>query len=123
MHDRLLAAGARGQYRPDLVIYHYVPPARLTKRYYRRRIFWNGASHGLIDRQRPQDVPYLLGVPRFLFAQTLARARALLGGALSRQASRRFGGELALWHLLGFFYGKHFHRRGDYADLSPNKIN
>lgn len=112
MSDRLLASGARGEYRPDLVIYHYVPPERLTKRYYRRRVFWNGVSHGLIDRERPQSVPYLLGVPRYLFAQALAGVQAI-GGHLFRWqsgAGQRFNGELALWHLVGFLYGKHWHR-------------
>ena len=35
MYHRLLALGARGRYVPDLVIYHHVPAARLTKRYFR----------------------------------------------------------------------------------------
>ena len=110
MSDRLLATGARGEYRPDLVIYHYVPPERLTKRYYRRRVYWNGVSHGLIDRERPQAVPYLLGVPRFLFAQALAGVGEMWRGLWSAPA-RRFNGELALWHLAGFLYGKHLHGR------------
>lgn len=111
MSDRLLASGARGEFRPDLVIYHYVPPERLTKRYYRRRVFWNGVSHGLIDRERPQAVPYLLGVPRFLFAQALAGVRAMVLSLPRGQtaAAQRFSGELSLWHLLGFLYGKHWH--------------
>jgi glucosyl-dolichyl phosphate glucuronosyltransferase len=111
MSDRLLAAGARGEYRPDLIIYHFVPPERLTKHYYRRRIFWNGVSHGLIDRERPQAVPYLLGVPRFLFAQALAGVQAMaLSLARGQKVSdQRFSGELTLWYLLGFLYGKHRH--------------
>ncbi len=113
MSDRLLAAGARGEYRPELAIYHYVPPERLTKRYYRRRVFWNGASHGLIDRERQQTLPYLLGVPRFLFAQALAGLREW-----RTDEARCFGGELALWHLLGFFYGKHLHQRGNLSNGS-----
>jgi glucosyl-dolichyl phosphate glucuronosyltransferase len=114
MSDRLLAAGARGEYRPDLVIYHFVPPERLTKRYYRRRVFWNGVSHGLIDRARPQAVPYLLGVPRFLFAQALAGGWTMLLSLSRWQTTpgQRFSGELSFWHLLGFLYGKHWHRAG-----------
>ena len=112
MSDRLLAAGARGEYRPDLVIFHFVPPERLTKQYYRRRVFWNGVSHGLIDRERPQAVPYLLGVPRFLFGQTLAGLWAMMSSLprWQQDAGQRFSGELSLWHLLGFLYGKHWHR-------------
>ena len=42
MYHRLLAVGARGRYLPDLIIYHYIPPERLTKRYFRRWCFWRG---------------------------------------------------------------------------------
>ena len=36
MFQRLLAAGARGFYRPDLIIHHYVAPERVSKSYFRR---------------------------------------------------------------------------------------
>jgi glycosyltransferase involved in cell wall biosynthesis len=112
LFDRLMAAGARGQYRPDLVILHYVPPARLTKRYFRRWCFWNGVSLGVIDRQRPAPVKYLAGVPRWLYGKT-ARSVVRMGrDALraDRDPSQFFAHELTVWDLAGFFYGKHFHK-------------
>src|SRR5947209_7587337 len=67
MYHRLLAAGARGMYVPDLIIYHYIHPNRLTKRYFRRWHFWRGVSSGRLDQRQPQPTPYLFGVPRYLF--------------------------------------------------------
>ncbi|HEX8353862.1 MAG TPA: glycosyltransferase family 2 protein [Pyrinomonadaceae bacterium] len=112
LFDRLMEAGVRGQYRPDLVILHYVPPSRLTKSYFRRWCFWNGVTLGVIDRQRPAPVKYLAGVPRWLYGKT-ARSVARMGrDALraDRDPSQFFAHELTVWDLAGFFYGKHFHK-------------
>jgi GT2 family glycosyltransferase len=110
MFARLLAVGARGFYRPDLAIHHYVPPERLTKSYFRRWCFWRGVSQGVMDRRRRAPVPYLLGVPRYMVGVALRGAldtgRSAFRGA---DAARRFKNELAWWDLGGFFYGKHFH--------------
>jgi glycosyltransferase involved in cell wall biosynthesis len=111
MFNRLLMIGARGFYRPDLVILHYVPPERLTKRYFRRWSFWHGVSLGVLDRRRPAAVPYLLGVPRYMIGvavrATIDTARRLFG---RREPARTFKNELAWWDLVGFFYGKHVYR-------------
>lgn len=114
MFERLMAAGLRGFYRPDLVIYHYVPPERLTKRYYRRWCFRNGVSLGVIDRGRRAPVAYLAGVPRWLYGKA---ARSLLrmareGLRSDGDPARVFSNELPVWDLAGFFYGKHFARPG-----------
>ena len=110
MFARLLAIGARGFYRPDLIIHHYVPPERLTKRYFRRWCFWRGVSQGLMDRRRRAPVPYLLGVPRYMVGAALRgaldTARALFAPS---DPARRFRNELAWWDLAGFMYGKHCH--------------
>jgi glycosyltransferase involved in cell wall biosynthesis len=110
MFHRLLLIGARGFYRPDLIIHHYVAPERLTKRYFRRWCFWRGVSQGRIDRRRPAAVPYLLGVPRYMIGLAVRGAldtvRLLFGG---REAARAFKNELAWWDLAGFLYGKHFY--------------
>jgi len=109
MFTRLLAIGARGFYRPDLIIHHYVSPERLTKRYFRRWCFWRGVSLGTIDRRRPAAVPYLLGIPRYMVGAALRGAvetvRSLFG---RRDPALTFKNELAWWDLIGFAYGKHF---------------
>ena len=111
MHNRLLAGGARGQYRPDLVIYHYVPPERLTKRYHRRWMFWHGVSTGRLDRMSPQPVAQIAGVPRYLLGDL---ARGLLGAlraTLTRERARRwFAEELRFRDFAGFLWGKFLYR-------------
>ena len=116
MYHRLLARGARGRYVPELVIHHYVPESRLTKRYFRRWCFWRGVSLGVMDRSRRADVAYLAGVPRYQIGRA---ARGLLRIALppwlgsGDPQPARFEAELACWDLAGFFWGKHFHRTAD----------
>jgi glucosyl-dolichyl phosphate glucuronosyltransferase len=111
MFMRLLTIGARGFYRPDLVIHHYVPPERLTKRYFRRWCFWRGVSQGVLDRRRRAAVPYLLGVPRYMIGTavrgTIDTVRPLFE---RREPARTFKNELAWWDLAGFVYGKHVYR-------------
>jgi glucosyl-dolichyl phosphate glucuronosyltransferase len=111
MFNRLLATGAKGFYRPDLVILHYVPPERLTKQYFRRWCFWHGVSLGVLDRRRPAAVPYLLGVPRYLIGLavrgTIDAARQVFK---LREPAPTFPNELAWWDLIGFFFGKHLYR-------------
>ena len=106
---RLLAAGARGFYRPDLIVHHYVAPERVAKGYFRRWCFWRGVSMGILDRQQPQDVAYLLGVPRYLYGRAV-RSAAEIAASIVRgpQPARRFEAELAWWDLIGFVWGKHW---------------
>lgn len=109
MYLRLLAAGARGLYVPDLIVYHHVGTERLTRRYFRRWCFWRGVSQGLRDRHLGEQVPRIVGVPRWIVGAaaraSLARLRALL-----RRRPGNFAQELALWDVAGFFYGRHFYR-------------
>jgi glycosyltransferase involved in cell wall biosynthesis len=109
MYERLLAAGARGMYVPELIIYHFVPTERLTKRYHRAWCFWQSVSSAVLDRIRPQPTAYVLGVPRYFYGRAL-RGTLRLARIWNREPADRFSKELALWELAGFFYGKHFYR-------------
>ena len=110
MYWRLIDAGARGQYLPDLIVYHYVHPERLRKRYYRAWCFWNGASKGVLSRRRPQRVPQIAGVPRYLYGDAFRGALTWLQTILSGgPAARRLTGELPAWHLAGRLYGRYLH--------------
>ena len=109
MYERLLEAGARGLYVPEMVIYHFVPRERLTKRYHRSWCFWQSVSSAVLDRTRPQPTPYLLGVPRYFYGRAL-RGMLRLSKIWNEQPAGRFSNELSLWELAGFFYGKHFYR-------------
>ncbi len=109
---RLLGAGAYGLYVPGLKIYHYVPPERLTKQYYRRWCFWNGVSRSVLEMYRPSSVSHVGKVPRYLYGTAvrgLLRILQPFRGPVD--PSSRFAAELAVWHLLGFLYGSYFHRR------------
>ena len=110
-YGRLLSAGAYGLYIPGLKIYHYVPPERLTKQYYRRWCFWNGVSRSVIERHRPSHVIRVGKVPRYLYG-TAVRGLMRVARPFHRKldAPSRFAAELAMWHLLGFVYGSYFHR-------------
>jgi len=112
MYLRLIASGAKGLYLPDLVVYHYIHPERLTKHYYRHWCFWRGVSSGILDRQHRKQVPYLLGVPRYIFGQAARAFLQILKAAATgnQDPSEKFSNELSLWDLVGFFYGKHFYR-------------
>ena len=112
MYRRLLEVGARGRYLPGLVIYHYIPPERLTKEYFRRWCFWRGVSQGILDREVRSRVAYLAGVPRWLYGRAARGAARRIRLALGRgdYPDQSFSGELAVWDLVGFFYGKHFYR-------------
>lgn len=109
LYWRLLDAGARGRYVPDLVVFHRVHPERLQKRYFRAWHFWNGTAKGLLSRARPQAVPQVAGVPRYLVG---AAFRGVLRWALAlatRDADGRLSHELPFWLLSGFVYGRHIH--------------
>jgi glycosyltransferase involved in cell wall biosynthesis len=108
MYQRLMAAGARGLYLPQLIVYHFIPRERLTKRYHRSWCFWQSVSSAVLDRIRPRPIPYVMGVPRYFYGRAL---RGMLRLADMRsEPETRFSNELSLWELAGFFYGKHFYR-------------
>ena len=66
----------RGYYDPELTVRHYVPPRRLTRRYFRQRFFWHGrtlarmnmAIHPHLDWSQ---VTHVGGVPRFMYRRLL----------------------------------------------------
>jgi glucosyl-dolichyl phosphate glucuronosyltransferase len=109
MYQRLRIAGARGLYLPDLIIYHFIPRERLTKRYHRSWCFWQSVSSAVLDRIRPQTTSYVWGVPRYFYGRAL-RGMLQIVNVLNREPASRFSNELSLWELAGFFYGKHFYR-------------
>ena len=101
--------GRAGMYVPELIIYHFVPTERLTKRYHRAWCFWQSVSSAVLDRIRPQPTAYVLGVPRYFYGRAL-RGMFRVVSIWKPGPADRFSKELALWELAGFFYGKHFYR-------------
>ena len=108
---RILAANFRGMYLPDLIIYHYVPPERMTRAYHRRWCWDRGCSSGLLARGLKSNVPELFGLPRWEIRRAAIGALTALKGILGLAPdSAAFHGELYLRDLLGFAYGKFFRR-------------
>jgi hypothetical protein len=115
MQKRLMAAGARGEYRPRLVIHHFIPPERLTKGYHRRWYFWHGVSSGVMARTgRREPVAYLLGMPRHqigrLARNLLWAAPGLLGVGPMRSRHARFEARMHALDVAGYWYGKYWFR-------------
>ena len=110
LYGRLLAAGAKGMYLPNLQIYHHVPAERLTKKYFRSWCFWRGVSLGLLERTRRQQCPYLFGVPRWHYRSAAHGLMSSVTGLFGNSKGAGFESELALWDFVGLFYGRHFRR-------------
>lgn len=69
MLRRLLAAGARIRYRPDMTVDHAVEPTRLQRRYFLRLHHLAGMRKGVHEVQASEHL--LLGAPRYLWPQLL----------------------------------------------------
>jgi glycosyltransferase involved in cell wall biosynthesis len=111
MYWRLVDAGARGRYVPELIVHHRVHPDRLRKAYYRSWSFWNGASKGVLSHRRRSLVPVMAGVPRYAFGEALRGVGTWLRGALHLGGpADRMAGELAIWHLAGRLHGRYLQR-------------
>jgi glycosyltransferase involved in cell wall biosynthesis len=112
MYYRLLAAGAKGLYLPNLVVYHHIPPERLTKSYFRRWCFWRGVSLGLLERTRRLSCAYLLGIPRWHYRKAARGALTTMASFIVKpeDPAKAFASELAIWDCIGLFYGKHFYQ-------------
>jgi glucosyl-dolichyl phosphate glucuronosyltransferase len=97
-----------GYYDPRIWVRHYVPPSRLTRRYFRQWFYWHGKTQGLMleDLFPGVDVatvPVIAGVPRFLYRQSVQQLRAY-GRALVREdALGRLIEELNALRYLGLF--------------------
>lgn len=123
MYLRLLERGARGEYLPALVIYHYIAETRLSREYYRKWCFWRGVSLGLMDQRHPLPVTYVAGVPRYLLGSAVRAAVRLVSGPNSRSARERFGDELQIWDAAGFVYGRKLYPLARFLPMKSRRLN
>ena len=107
---RLLQAGCRGTYEPDALVRHLVPASRLHRGYFRRWLFHNGADVACLERHYAAAVPFLFGVPRYLWRQALHDVRAAVGAALAGDGARRFASALRLIWFAGYLRQSWFGR-------------
>jgi glucosyl-dolichyl phosphate glucuronosyltransferase len=105
---RLQRAGLfRGIYDPALVVKHYVPPERLTRRYFRRWFYWHGKTMHLMKDQMYESlnmasVPHVAGVPRFVYRQAMEQALRYARRLFKRDALALLTEELLALEYLGF---------------------
>lgn len=118
MYFRLLERGARGEYLPDLVVYHYIAETRLSREYYRKWCFWRGVSLSLMERRRPLPVTYVAGVPRFMVGSAIRALARLTVGSPHRPPRQSFEDQLRMWDLAGYVFGRHIY---SLARFSPVK--
>ena len=108
---RILAAGISGLYVPELAIHHYIPADRLTRKYHRRWAYWRAVSQGILDRESPEPVRYLCGIPRHRIGRAFRSMLLMPAHRLAKGGkAQAFADELATWDLVGFIHGKHFFR-------------
>ena len=111
---RARAAGLRGYYAPDMVLYHVIPADRLTKHYFRRWFYWHGISRALlyeqaaINMEAPEEtpldrtrVPHIFGVPRYLYRSFASMIAAMFAAGMRRDKVACFENELWLWFFAG----------------------
>jgi glucosyl-dolichyl phosphate glucuronosyltransferase len=112
MYLRLVRAGARGRYLPNLVVYHHVHPERLRKNYHRAWAFWQGASKGVLGRSHRTSLPEIAGVPRYAYGTAARGLLRWIRLTLSRgPTDARMAAELPVWNLVGRLYGRHIRGR------------
>jgi glycosyltransferase involved in cell wall biosynthesis len=107
------ARGARGRYEPKMEVWHHVPGARLTKRYFRRWWYWKGVSRARVEaiHQRTElgldlrTVPRLAAVPRYVWGE-IPRALLHWGRAMAacdRRSAMRYS--MLLTYTVGYIRG------------------
>jgi len=115
-HLRAREAGIRGFYIPEMVVHHVVPADRLTKRYFRRWLFWHGISRAIlyeklgVDMEAPDNseldfskVPHIAGVPRYLYRNVQRSFSNMVRESIRREPVASFEHELQLWFYAGIF--------------------
>lgn len=109
MHARLIAAGLKGFYHPELIIYHHISADRMKKSYMRRWAFWASASDGYGSRVSKPVGPHFFGLPRYVYMKTLGAPLRWAKAWVSHDgAANAFHEELTLWRFVGKFYGRNF---------------
>ena len=115
MYMQLQRLGAVGFYDPDLIVFHHVPPWRLTKTYYRHWVFTEGRIKGKVARQAPTEQRSLLGAPLWMWRRAVESACDLMLW-LGRPPHRRFQLELQLIEFWGYLSARALRLADKYQD-------
>lgn len=104
MYRRAYAAGLRVVYTPAALVRHYIPAVRCRKNYHRRRAWVDSPNYLRVLRGDAQNVPKLLGIPRYFFRRNLGFVREFLFGLLTGDSGRTFFYELKLISFAGLLW-------------------
>lgn len=106
---RLYRAGLySGLYDPAVRVKHFVPAARLSRAYFRQWFYWHGRTLARMSGAIYPDldltrVPYLAGVPRFVYRQFLEQLSRWTKRAGRTDALALLAEEVKLVEYFGFF--------------------
>lgn len=107
------ACGIRGRYVPGMEVWHYVPGARLTTRYFRRWWYWKGVSRARVDgiHQRTElgldlrTVPRLAAVPRYVWGEIPRALVRCARAVVMRDARSAMRYCMLLTYTIGYIRG------------------
>ena len=105
IYHRLLTLNAFGVRVPELIVYHWIPADRLTKKYYRKWTVGRGISVGYQYRERSFEEASLFGIPRYMFGNAI---RSVL---TARSHKQRFRSQLLVLDCFAVLYGRHLYAR------------
>lgn len=106
LQQRLRELGYGLFYHPDMAVRHHVPAGRLTKNWFLRRMYWEGAS--LAVAQVHRDSPSALRRLRMAFyaaRQILLAPRRLVHAALPTDKADRFASKCSTLEQVGYMMG------------------
>lgn len=107
LYDKLLSAGKRGVYYPQLVVHHFVPQYRVSKSYYRQWCFGAGMSWNVLDSHyKAFEGARIFGVPRYLYRQVFGDLIGKIKTAIARDESESLARENKILVFAGFFYAR-----------------
>jgi glycosyltransferase involved in cell wall biosynthesis len=97
-----------GYYDPKNIVQHFVPPSRLTRRYFRRWFYWHGKTHALMLQDLYPDidmtrVPRIGGAPRFMYRQAFEQVGRWVVTVISATPLESLIAELLVIEYAGFF--------------------
>jgi glycosyltransferase involved in cell wall biosynthesis len=121
LYDKLLTAGKRGVYCPQLIVHHFVPQYRVSKSYYRQWCFGAGMSWNVLDSHyKAFEGARIFGVPRYLYRQVCSDLLGKIKTAVARDESESLARENKILVFAGFFYARNL--KGGWLDKPLQSI-
>jgi glucosyl-dolichyl phosphate glucuronosyltransferase len=110
MWQRLCAIGARGEYVPELIVYHHIPAKRLQKSYFRQWARNDAHNRGKMARVSPLPGQSLLGAPLWMWRRFAGSILSSCTGLVRHGIDDpdRFRAELDVIDFTSFVMGRNF---------------